>query len=82
MIEEKSTWREKQHCKRKIQFIVSLDGSDEFLHVALNSIRKRCSNVSSPAFHLQQKPVIMGKISLFITKQSAKHRIKHWSKVS
>ena len=54
--------------------------------MALNSFRKQIAptNVNlllCTLFAIKKQSMIMGKISIFITKQSAKQQIKHWSNV-
>ena len=58
--------------------------SPEFLYVALKSFSKpmlQCF-ICCFALRLQKNPMIMGKISIFITKWNTTQRIKHWSNVS
>ena len=58
----------------QIDFCCFSSNSPEVLHVALNSFRKRF--ICCFAHCLQLTSMIMGKISVFITKQSAKQEIQ------
>ena len=50
--------------------------SPQFLNVAFNSFSKGCPNVLSVVFRfVALKALIMGKVSVFITKRSAKQPI-------